>query len=232
VEDVADLARGERPVVALQDDAQQLGRGEGLEGVGRLQLAPQNVVGLERLEELGRGLEADHQPLVAFEVDLEALQAQVRVDDPADPLAFHGHDRADVEGEQALELLDLLPGLGDVVRGALEADGVGEPLEDRTVGVEALQGGEDGGVELLGREEDRAGALQHFSAQIPAPGLAELVVEHLQQEAGALLLAGAGQGARHADEVVQIQGVLTHGGQPLSLDRIELPFGEVRLRVS
>jgi hypothetical protein len=176
--------------------------------------------------------ETDRHALDALEIDLEALEAQVRLRDAADALALHGHHRADVEGEQALELLDLLPGLGDVVRGALEADGVREPLEDGTVGVEALQGGEDGGVELLGREEDRAAALQHLAAQVPAPGLAELVVQHLQQEAGALLLSGAGQGAGHADEVVEIQGVLAHGGQPLTFDRLELPFGEVRLRVS
>ena len=88
------------------------------------------------------------------------------------------------------------------------------------------------GWSFSGGEEEGAGALQQLAAQVPASALAELLVEHLQQEAGALLLAGAGQGAGHADEVVEIQGVLAHGGQPFSLDRVELPFGEVRLGVS
>ena len=58
---LADLAGGERPVVALEGDPQQLRRRQRGERLGLLQLAPQHVVRRQRLEQLGRGLEADGQ---------------------------------------------------------------------------------------------------------------------------------------------------------------------------
>jgi hypothetical protein len=229
---LADLAGGERPVVALERDPQQLLRHQGGEALGVLQLAAQDMVRRQRLEQLGRGLEADGHTLDALEVDLEALETEIGFGDAAHALALHGHDGADVEGEEALELLHLLPGLRDVVGGALEAHGFGEPLEDGAVAVQALQGGKDGGVELFGGEEDASGLLQKLSSDVPAPALAELVVQHLEEEAGALLLTGAGQGAGDADEVIQVGWVPAHGGKPFSLDRFKLSLCEVLLYIS
>ncbi len=163
---------------------------------------------------------------------LKLFQPEVGLGDAADALAFHGHDRADVEGEEAFELLHLFPGLGDVLGGALEADGVDEPLEDGAVAVQALQSGEDGGMELVGGKEEGAGPLQQLPPDVPASAFAELVVEHFEQEPRAFLLAGAGQGACDADEVIQVGGVLAEGGQPFSLDRVEVPLRKVLLCIS
>ena len=63
----------------------------------------------------------------------------------------------------------------------------------------------------------------------PERRLLELLVEHLEQEAGALLLAGAGEGARHADEVVEVAGLLAQARQPFALDGVEIALGEVGL---
>ena len=232
VQDIADLAGGERPAVALEDRAQQLRRRERLERRGLLDLAPQHVRGAERLQQLGRRLEADHQPLVALEVDLEALEAEVGLDHPPDPLALHRHHGADVEGEQGLQPVDLLPGLRDVLRRAVQADRLEQPLEGAAVAVELVEGRDDGGVGLVGRQQQRPGALQELQARRPVPALAELLVEHLQEVAGAPLLAVADQGARHADEVVEVRRVLFEAGQPLPLERGVVALRQVVLDVS
>ena len=87
-------------------------------------------------------------------------------------------------------------------------------------------------MELVGRQEDASGLLQEFSADVPAAAFAELVVEHLEEEAGALLLARAGQGARDADEIVDVGRVPTHGGKPFPLESVEIAFRELLLCIS
>ena len=228
-EDVADLAGGQRPVVALERGAQQLGRAHRLEHGRVLQLAPQHVLGRQRPQQLRRRLEADRQAADPLEVDLEALQPEVRLHHPADPLALHRHHRADVEGEQALQAVDLLPDLGDVARRPVEPHGLVQRLVGRAVAVELAEAGGDGGVELVGGEEQRAGAFEELQAKGPQAALAQMVVQQLEERAGPRLLAGADQGTRHADEVLEIRRVFLDPGQPVALDRVVIAFGQLGL---
>ena len=55
------------------------------------------------------------------EVDAEAVELQVHLGDAAGALALHRHHGAGGERHQLVDAVDLLPGLGDVVRRALEA---------------------------------------------------------------------------------------------------------------
>ncbi len=83
--------------------------------------------------------------------------------------------------------------------------------------------------EIGGREEDGADPFEELQADRPALLLFELVVEHPEEEAGALLLARPDQGAGHADEEVEVARVFRELGQPVALDGSEVRFGEVGL---
>ena len=76
-----------------------------------------------------------------------------------------------------------------------------------------------------------AGALEQLQARGPGARFAELLVEQLQQVAGAPLLAVAGEGARHAHEIVEIGGVLFQARQPLAFESLEVAFGQLVLRI-
>src|SRR5262249_45670743 len=104
---------------------------------------------------------------------------------------------------------------------------VGRPLR-----VEPVQGLQDLRMERLGRQQQAPGAGEELQADVPAHGGAKLLVEHPQEEPGALLLAGAGERPRHADEVVEVGRVLGEGGQPLLLDGVEVALREMVLRVA
>ena len=100
----------------------------------------------------------------------------------------------------------------------VEPHGLEERLVGRPVAVELAEGGGEGGVELVGGDEQRAGAFEQLQAQGPAAALAQLVVQQLQQRAGPRLLAGADQGAGDAHVIVEIGGIFLDPRQPVGLD--------------
>jgi hypothetical protein len=86
-------------------------------------------------------------------------------------------------------------------------------------------------VDLVGGLEERAHALEQLEARGPGPAFPELLVEQLQQVASAPLLVVAGEGAGHADEIVQVGGVLFQARQPLSFESREVALGQMVLRI-
>jgi hypothetical protein len=56
-----------------------------------------------------------------------------------------------------------------------------------------------------------------------------MVVEQLEQIAGPRLLTGADEGARHADEVLDVRGIFFEARQPLALDSLEIALGQLTL---
>jgi hypothetical protein len=150
-------------------------------------------------------------------------QAEVELHHPAGALALHPHHLAEVEGQQALQAVDLLPSLRDVVGGALQPHHLHQVGEDGTLAVEALQGVEDALVERFGLGlENGPGATQQLQAPVQPLLLAEVLVEHLQQEAGPLFLTLAHHRPGDAHEVVEVSRILGQLAQPAVFDGVEI----------
>ena len=163
------------------------------------------------------------------EVDLEALELEVGVDDGADAAPFHGDDGADVVVHHAVQALDLVPRLAEVVGGAVQAHRLHHAGEDVAVAVELLQVGEDLGVDRRGVVvQQRAGVAQQVEAHAPQLFAGELLVEHLEQEsgvAGVALLAGrdvVGDGGEPLDLGGEGVAALAHPRQPLVFEGFEV----------
>ena len=84
-------------------------------------------------------------------------------------------------------------------------------------------------MELVGGDEEGAGAFEELQADGPVAALPEVLVQQLEQGAGPRLLAGADEGAGDADEVVEVRGVFFEARQPFALDGLEIALRQLTL---
>ena len=184
------------------------------------QLAALDMLGLQGLQELGGSGESDSQGRQILDLQLEALELEIDLDDLAGALVLHPHIGTVLELHEIAESSDLLPDLRGVLDRSVETYLLAQRCEAGTFHVESFEGSDGRRVDRRWIEKMESRGFEQLQMSVPVLTLAQLLVGELQQEDQHLGLLALGECFGGAVEKVHVLWVVGQTGQPEIFDLV------------